>query len=124
MATTQEKPMALITGASTGIGLEFAKIFAREGYGLILVARSRERLETAASELKKRFSVAIHVIPSDLADPAAPKALYDEVKKRGLDVEVLVNNAGYGDFGSFLETDLEKELQMMQLNMVTLAHLT
>lgn len=114
----------LITGASTGIGFEFAKIFAAKGYGVVLVAKNKERLDRAAADLKKLTKYSISTILCDLADPRAPEKLYQDTKAQGLAIDVLVNNAGYGDFGKFLETDLTKELQMIQLNVTALVHLT
>lgn len=110
-------PLALITGASGGIGLELARIFAREGYGLALVARNRERLEQLAAELKP---AAVRVIARDLTLSGAPEEIQREVPQ----VDVLVNNAGYGLFGRFTETPLAEELGMLQLNMTALVVLT
>jgi hypothetical protein len=110
-------PTALITGASGGIGLELARIFAREGYGLVLVARSRERLIEIAAELKP---AAVQVIVKDLTLPGAPEELQREVPK----VDVLVNNAGYGVYGPFVKNPLPDELGMLQLNMTALVVLT
>lgn len=116
---------ALITGASTGIGFELARILAREGNNLILVAKSSERLKLAADKIRKEFpSIQCETLEADLASSSAPVKLADAIRAKNWNVDILVNSAGYGDFGSFLETSLEKELQMMQLNMVTLVHLT
>lgn len=110
-------PTALITGASSGIGLELARVFAREGFDLVLVARNRKRLEEIAKELK---SVQIRVIAADLSRPEGSAEVFAAVPK----ADVLVNNAGYGLFGKFTETPLADELSMMQLNMATLVALT
>ncbi len=110
-------PTALITGASSGIGLELARVFAREGFDLVLVARNQKRLEEIARELK---SVQVRVIAADLSRPEAPAEVFAAVPK----ADVLVNNAGYGLFGKFTETPLAAELSMMQLNMATLVALT
>jgi uncharacterized protein len=115
---------ALITGASSGLGVEFLKLYAQDGYDLILVARSKGRLEELAAEMKKAHKIETHVVTSDLSQPGAAGTLFDELTKRKLTVDALVNNAGYGDYGFFSETSLEKELGMMQLNMVSLVHLT
>src|SRR5579863_1412909 len=99
-------PTALITGASSGIGLELARIFARENYNLVLVARSGDRLSQIAAELKP---AAVRVIAKDLSDPLAPHQLFLEAPQ----ADVLVNNAGYTVFGKFAETPLDAELNMM-----------
>ena len=93
---------ALITGASTGIGLEFAKIFAQNGYDLVLVARSADKLQKLAAELS---NVKTHIIAKDLSLPTAPKEIYDELEAKNIAIEVLINNAGFGDYGFFHETD-------------------
>ncbi len=110
-------PVALITGASGGIGLELARIFAREGYGLVLVARSRDRLGEIAAELKP---TPVQAIVKDLTLDGAAEEVHREVPK----VDVLVNNAGYGVYGPFVQTPLADELGMLQLNMTALVVLT
>jgi hypothetical protein len=112
---------ALITGASSGIGLEFAKVFAQNGYDLVLVARSTDKLQKLASELK---NVKTQIISKDLSLPTSPKEVYDELEAKGILVEVLVNNAGFGDYGFFHETDWSKQAQMIDLNMRALTELT
>lgn len=115
---------ALITGASSGLGYEFAKLFAEDGYNLVLVARSEKPLAQLASELSQKFNILVKVFPKDLSRPEAPEEVFSAVKQAGISVDVLVNNAGFATYGFFSETDLAAELQMMQLNMVTLTHLT
>jgi hypothetical protein len=110
-------PTALITGASGGIGLELARIFAEQGYALVLVARNRERLEEIAVELKP---TPVQVLAKDLALVGAAEGIHREVPK----VDVLVNNAGYGVYGPFVKTPLDDELGMLQLNMTALVVLT
>jgi uncharacterized protein len=114
---------ALITGASSGIGLELARIFAEHGHDVVLVARREEKLQALATELQSRGGRA-QVVAADLAAPGGPKGVVDAVSERGITVDVLVNNAGYGLFGPFLETSLESELSMIQLNIVALTELT
>ena len=114
---------ALITGASTGLGAEFARLFARDGYGVILAARSAGRLEALAEELRLAHQATAHVVVADLSQPAAAQALFDEVTRRGLTVDFLVNNAGYGTNGAFLDLDLAKEAEMVELNCNTLLKL-
>ena len=114
----------LITGASSGIGLELAHLFARDGYRLVLVARNRGALRELADDLQSRYNVTVRVSPKDLAHPAAPTELYQELQEAGIVLDVLVNNAGFGGGGAFLSTDWNNEAEMMQVNMVALTHLT
>ncbi|MBK7440381.1 MAG: SDR family oxidoreductase [Bacteroidetes bacterium] len=117
-------PTALITGASSGIGLEFAKIHAAKGGDLILVARSGDKLEQLKTDLINSHPIKVHIVVKDLGAPNAAQEVYDEVKKLNLQVDYLINNAGFGDFGLFLNTSWDKEQQMMQLNMIALSQLT
>src|SRR5215470_11605271 len=110
---------ALITGASSGIGLELARIFVEHGHEVVLVARSEAKLQALAAELQSRGGRA-QVIAADLAAPGGPQAVVDAAARCEITVDVLVNNAGYGLFGPFLETSLETELSMIQLNIVAL----
>ncbi len=114
---------ALVTGASGGIGLELARLFAAGGYDLVLVARSAGRLEELAAELRQQ-GVAVRVLAKDLADPKSPEEVFRELEAAGAEVDVLVNNAGFATFGRFSEIDLGRELEELQLNVVTLTHLT
>lgn len=116
------RPVALITGASAGLGEQFAHLLARDGYDVVLVARSAARLEPVAERLRLHKVTPI-VIPEDLSQPGAAKRVYDEVKSRGLEVSCLVNNAGYGSTGPFLELPLGREVEMVQLNCATLLEL-
>jgi uncharacterized protein len=113
---------ALITGASGGIGLDFAHIFAEKGYNVVLVARSEDKLKALADELEGKHKIKASVMPMDLTDPQSPQALYDALQ--GTAIDVLVNNAGFASYGKFHELDLNKELAMIQLNITTLTHLT
>ena len=115
---------ALITGASSGIGYELTRLFAKDGYDLVLVARSEKQLVQLAQELKEKFGIAVRVIVKDLSDASAPEEVFTELQQEGITVDVLVNNAGFATYGMFAETDLAAELQEMQLNMVTLTQLT
>lgn len=117
------RPLALVTGASSGIGLELARLLAADGHDLVLVARSRARLEELARGFALKGAQA-HVIAADLAAPQAPAAIVAELRERGLTVDILVNNAGYGLFGAFSETEWKAELDMIQLNVVALVELT
>ncbi|RYD99031.1 MAG: SDR family oxidoreductase [Sphingobacteriales bacterium] len=119
----RSKKYALITGASEGIGFELAKLFAADGYNLVIVARDQLRLDSAAEQLRKH-QIDVVTLSKNLFDPEAFKQVYDEVTGLGLDVEVLVNNAGQGLFGKFADTDLERELEIIQLNVGSLVGLT
>ena len=114
---------ALITGASGGIGLELARLFAAGGYDLVLVARSTAKLEELAGELRKHGG-AVRVLAKDLARPESPEEVFRELEAAGVAVDVLVNNAGFATYGPFVEIDLGRELEELQLNVVTLTHLT
>ncbi len=120
----KQRSTALITGGSVGIGLELARQFATHGHDLILVARHRDALEAAAGTLEGRYGIRVTVIASDLADPDSPQRLYDAVLGEGIDVEYLVNNAGFGLGGEFADTDVNTELDMIQVNIASLVHLT
>lgn len=114
--------MALITGASTGIGRDLAELFARDGHNLALAARSGHALEQLAARLKSQFSVDVEVIAQDLSIPDAAQRIFDLLKEKP--IEFLVNNAGFGTHGPFAESDVASQLGMLQLNIVTLTHLT
>ena len=114
---------ALITGASGGIGLELARRFAAGGYDLVLVARSTAKLEDLAGELRKHGG-AVRVLAKDLAKPESPEEVCRELEAAGVTIDVLVNNAGFATYGPFVEIDLGRELEELQLNIVTLTHLT
>lgn len=113
---------ALITGASSGIGLELAKRCAAGGSSLILVARRVDRLEELAAELGRAHRVEARALASDLSDPTAPDRIFEEL--RGIPIGILINNAGFGLRGPFAETDWAAEERMMRVNMAAPAHLT
>jgi uncharacterized protein len=115
MSFTDNK-FALITGASSGIGYELARIFAAHEYNLIIVARTYSELEKVALELIQLYGVRVLPIACDLSGRAAPFELYAEIEGRDLQVEVLVNDAAQGVYGKFADTDIEKELDILQLN--------
>ncbi|MGI8617478.1 MAG: SDR family NAD(P)-dependent oxidoreductase [Gemmatimonadaceae bacterium] len=114
----------LITGGSGGIGLELAKVFARNGYDLVLVARNRDTLEAAAGVIEGKFAVTAHVYASDLTRPDSPEQIFDFLKNEQIPIEILVNNAGFGLGGEFADTDVQRELDMIQVNISALTHLT
>jgi short-subunit dehydrogenase len=115
---------ALITGASAGIGRELAKLFARDHYNLVLVARNSARLAQFADELQRQFGITAKSFPLDLSATSAPQFLFDQLTRGGIAVDVLVNNAGYGKLGAFAEVSLEESLGQIQLNIAALTHLT
>jgi short-subunit dehydrogenase len=115
---------ALVTGASAGIGRAFARLLAGEGYDVILTARRVDRLDALARELSDEHGVAAHVVPIDLADPAAPARLVEVIESRGLHVDVLVNNAGYGVPGSYASTRWHQQDAFLQVVVVAVAELT
>lgn len=117
------KKTALITGASGGIGLELTRVFASEGYNLVLVARSEEKLNEVKADLEKRASITAKVIAKDLADPASPQQIFDQLQDEGTQVDVLVNNAGFTVYGRFTETEAQKEQDLLQVNIIALTHL-
>jgi len=118
------KETVLITGASSGIGLELAKCFAADKSNLILVARSTAALEKLAAELRAQHSIATHVVTADLAQPDAAQKVFAELQGRGMVVDVLVNNAGFGLHGSFAELPLLRQLEIIQVNVTALIALT
>jgi short-subunit dehydrogenase len=124
MSAGGRKMTALVTGASGGIGAELARLFAADGHDLVLVARSRDKLAGLAEELGGRHNVAARVLPADLARPQAPREIFDRLGAEGAGVDALVNNAGVGSYGLFAETDLQSELDLLQINVVALTHLT
>ena len=115
---------ALITGASGGIGLELAKVFAREGHELWLVARNASKLEEVKKEISAQYSVSVRPLVKDLAGPHAAREIFDELNKRGTAVDVLVNNAGAGSFGPFADTPLSKHEEVLCLNVLSLTQLS
>jgi len=115
---------ALVTGASSGIGLELARLLAADGHHVTLTARDRARLEAVAAELRQCHGGDAAVVVADLAEPGAPEAIHRQVEAAGRDVAVLVNNAGLGSHGPFAEADLGRELAIIQVNVTALAHLT
>jgi uncharacterized protein len=116
------KGAALITGASSGIGAELARLCAGDGYAVILVARRADRLAELAENLAREYGVRARGIAADLADAAAREALREQT--RGDTVEILINNAGFGLQGAYTETDWEDEARLIEVNMTALAHLS
>ena len=117
------RPVALITGASSGIGLDLAKLFAQGGHDLVLVARNEEALRAVAAECEKS-GAKVHVLAKDLSNLSGPQEIFDQLTSQGIAVEVLVNNAGFGTHGPFVRTKLEDEVGMIQVNITALIALT
>jgi uncharacterized protein len=115
---------ALITGASSGIGYELAKLFAQDHYDLVLVARTAGKLAQLATELQRLHGISAKPIALDLTAAPAPQFLFDQLQREGIAVDILVNNAGYGKFGEFANVPLEESLGQIQLNITALTHLT
>lgn len=119
-----QKENVLITGASGGIGEEFARKFAQNGYNVILVARNEEKLHAFKRELQETTASTVYVFKADLSNQDEVKRIYHELHTQQIAVDILVNNAGFGLFGEFTETDLDQELNMIDLNIKTVTHLT
>lgn len=124
MEKTTENEYALVTGGTSGIGYELAKLLAADGYNLILVARTAEDLNRVADEFITLYGVHVVTLEKDLFDIKNAFALHDEIRARNLHVSILVNDAGQGHYGEFVETDLQKELDIIQLNISSLVVIT
>ena len=116
--------IALVTGASSGIGSELARLFAADGFDVVLVARTGAALEELAQEIEERHAVETHVVPMDLARDDAPATLVTELQSRGVQVDALVNSAGFNQFGPFAESDERRMLDLVAVNIRALTHLT
>jgi uncharacterized protein len=114
----------LITGASSGIGMELARKFAKHGHSVVLVARGVDKLEELARELRSKSNVRAEVIAADLTEPSAPEKIVKSLSERNLTIDVLVNNAGFGERGAFAQIDTQRQLDMIQVNITAVAHLT
>ena len=115
---------ALVTGASSGMGYEYAKLFAKDGKNIVVLARSRDKLEGLKKDLEKAHGTKVMVLVKDLSDPKAPQEVFSELEKAGMNIDVLVNNAGYDVYGLFSATDWQKEAEMIQVNVLALTQLT
>lgn len=120
----EDKKTALITGASSGIGKEFCRIHAEKGGYLVVVARRKDKLEELKGELEEKFGINVKVIVKDLTLPSAALEIYDEVKQAGVEIDYLINNAGFGWRGKFYECEWESNLDMINLNIIALTALT
>src|ERR1044071_1647614 len=121
---SQHKLTALVTDAAGGIGEELARLFAADGHDLVLVARSRDKLARLSEELEGKHGVQARVLAADLARDEAPREIFEELSAGGVALDALVNNAGFGSYGLFAETDLKSELDLLQVNVVALTHLS
>lgn len=119
-----KNPIALITGGGSGLGLELAKLFAADGYSLILVSRNEAHLKQAQAELEAAYHATVEIISLDLTDLEALPGIFMKLKERGLKINVLVNNAGFGLLGAFTELDIKKQLNTIALNISALTYLT
>ncbi len=115
---------ALVTGASAGLGTHFARLFAADGHDLVTVARRRDKLDQLAAELRQAHGIHTTVIAADLTDPKTPLQIHEELERAGIAVEFLVNNAGFAASGAFAELELARGLDMIELNVKALTHLT
>ncbi|MBD3404473.1 SDR family NAD(P)-dependent oxidoreductase, partial [candidate division GN15 bacterium] len=121
---TMPTETVLITGASAGIGKELARVFATDGSNLILVARREQEINDLAEQLRNEFVIEAWAIAADLADRSAPQEVFDKVEALGLAVDVLVNNAGFGQSGRFERIETKRQLDMIEVNVSALTHLT
>lgn len=117
-------PTALITGASSGIGKAFAQELAARQTNLVLVSRSEEKLNQLAKQLQEKYKIKVDVIVKDLTEPNAAATVFDATKAKGLTIDLLINNAGFGDYGDFAESDRERQIKIVQLNILALVDLT
>lgn len=115
---------ALITGASGGIGKELSLLFAKDGFNLFLVSRDERKLQRIKENFEEEFNIRVGYFALDLANSDSAIVLANELKQHGVQIDILVNNAGYGLYGEFIETDMEKEVKMIQMNITTLMELT
>ncbi len=115
---------ALITGASGGIGFELAKILAKDKHNVVLIARSEDKLKEIKISFEKDFGINVSIIAIDLSIPKAPTKVFEQLKKEDIAIDILINNAGFGDYGAFAECDWQKQEQMINLNILALSKLT
>ena len=119
----EKKKYALVTGATSGIGYELAKLLAKDGYNLFIIGRGQASLDMVAEEFM-RNGINVISLKKDLFNENAAFEVYDEIKAQGINIDILINNAGQGQYGEFVDTDIRKELQIIQLNITSLVVLT
>lgn len=124
MSSNWSGKWALITGASAGIGVAFAEELGRCGTKLVLTARRKDRLEELADRLTATYKASVEVFPADLADPSAPEKLFAFTNEKGIEIDLLINNAGFGQYGEFSSIDKQRLLDMVQVNCHAVVHLT
>jgi len=124
MNQLKQNRWALVTGASSGIGKAFAERFAKDGWHVILLARSEDKLKVIAEDLQKRYQAKTHVVCADLSHDNLYRKIYEEIRGSGIVVDCLVNNAGFGAIGNFIKLDLERQLEMIDVNIKSLVALT
>ncbi len=124
MKTPHSAGTALITGATSGFGYQFAKLFAKDNYDLVLVARDKEKLQDIATHLQKENEIFVRIIAKDLSDAKSGEQIYKELSEAGIEIDILINNAGFATHGEFTEVPLDEELNEIQLNITTLTILS
>ena len=121
---TIKQQYALVTGGTSGIGYELARLLARDGYNLVIVARGQDALDRTAKEFTDAYGIKVLPVSKDLFEKKAPFEIYDIVKAKGLQIDILVNDAGQGEYGEFVNTDIWREIDIIQLNITSLVALT
>lgn len=122
--TNNKGKYALITGATSGFGYEFAKLLAKDGYNLVLVARTEDRLQEITTDLTQAFFIEVLPIAKDLFTPSAAEEIYRQVKAQGITIDILINDAGQGEHGNFIAYDIARDMDMIQLNITSVVSLT
>jgi short-subunit dehydrogenase len=124
MANKNHQQYALVTGGTMGIGYELVKLLAKDGYNLVIVARNEDELQTVSNEMNAKYGVNVITIAKDLFVRDNAFDLYNEIKTRGIEISILINDAGQGYYGKFIDTDIHRELQIIDLNVASLVILT
>lgn len=124
MSIAEKGETVLITGATAGIGYEMSRLFAMNGYNLVIIARNQSQLQKLKQHWEDEFGVTIYAIQKDLSHPSAVEEIMDYLEEHNIEIDILINNAGFGLFGPFTETPIEQELKMIQVNIVALTQLT
>ncbi|MEH1839883.1 MAG: SDR family oxidoreductase [Nostoc sp.] len=120
----RQKKTVLITGAANGIGYQLTQIFALHSYNLVLVDKNEQKLTEILDEFPEKFGIFVKIFAQDLSIPTSPEEIFTELQQASIKIDVLINNAGFDTYGAFNETDLTTELKMLQVNIVSLTHLT